>query len=223
MPNISSNIFINALFILGIVQVSWLFYALLRKGIQGDSMWQATPPLLAIWVLLWPVYSNTSGILFPIGVCTALLAITYLHKHRFLMAMRPVWGTPYPWRALSLWLSLGIALYFFQQTAEFGFALALIACFAFPLADILDRIPNFKPLGLPLHPRQTLLGHLALICSITALSSWSVHLYQPLQWELLIFATIIAATAASLIRALLPSPWYLPIATLSMGLLLQQL
>jgi len=223
MPDITSNMFINTLFVLGTLQVSWLYHALVRKGIAAPYLWQATPPLLAIWVLLWPVYTNTTSILFPIASCLALLALTYIHNGKFFIAMRTIWGADFPLYPLSLWLSLGIALYFFQQTAEFGFAVALVICFAFPLADVLDRIPSFKPLGLPLHPQQTLIGHLALICSITALSSWSVHLYQPLQWELLIFATIIAATAASLIRALLPSLWYLPIATLSMGLLLQQL
>jgi len=223
MPEMTNNVLINILFVLGTLQVLWLYHALVRRGITATYLWQATPPLLAIWVLLWPVYTNTISMLFPIAFCLALLALTYIHNGKFFITMRSIWGTDFPLHTLSLWLSLSIALYFFQNAAEFGFALALVVCFSFPLADVLDRIPSFRPLGLPLHPKHTLMGHLALMCSITALSSWSVHVYQPLQWKLLIFATIIAASAASLIRALLPSPWYLPIATLSMGLLLQQL
>ncbi|MDQ6973803.1 MAG: hypothetical protein Q9M10_02875, partial [Mariprofundaceae bacterium] len=57
-----------------------------------------------------------------------------------------------------------------------------------------------------------------LVC--TFLCSWSIHLYHPMNWQLLIMATLIAAMAASLLRALSPKFWNLPISILAMGWIL---
>jgi len=219
MLDMTANTFINILFIIGLAQLTWFSAMLLRRGISPQTLWQATPPLFSIWVLLWPVYAITWSIWLPIGVILFALACIYIITKPFHQNLQVIWGKPYPLPMLSLIVSLSIALAFFQNIPEFGFALGLTICLAFPLADLLDRIPS-QALGFPYHPKQTLWGHLGLLISSTLLCSWSIHLYHPINWQLLITATLIAAIAASLVRALCPKHWNLPLATLAMGWIL---
>jgi len=219
MLDITANTFINILFIIGLGQVTWISSMLLRRGIAPNILWQATPSLLCIWVLLWPVYTLTWSIWLPIMTLCGVVIWIYAKNKPFCLSIQYIWGKPYPLPMLSLIASISIALAIFQTIPEFGFALVLTICLAFPLADLLDRIPN-KALGFPFHPQQTLLGHLGLLVSTTFLCSWSIHLYHPMNWRLLIMATLIAAMAASLLRALCPKYWNLPLSTLAMGWIL---
>ncbi|MDQ6991121.1 MAG: hypothetical protein Q9M11_05255 [Mariprofundaceae bacterium] len=219
MFDITSNTFINILFIIGLGQMTWLSSMLLRRGLERDMLWQATAPLLSIWVLIWPVYSISWSIWLPIYILGIVLLLIYSIAKPFCLTMRVIWGKPYPLPMLSLTISLSIAMAFFQYMPEFGLALGLTLCLAFPLADLLDRIPN-QTLGFPFHPQQTLLGHLGLLIASTFLCSWSIHLYHPMNWQLLMMATLIAAIAASLLRALCPKFWNLPLSTLAMGWIL---
>jgi len=219
MPDMTANTFINILFTLGLGQVLWLSSMLLRRSIASHTLWQAIPPLLCIWVLLWPVYQDSWTIWLPIFTLSLTMLWVYLIPKPFCISIQYIWGKPYPLPMLSLMVSISIALLFFQSIPEFGFALGLIACLAFPLADLLDRLPN-QPLGFPFHPKQTLLGHLGLLITSTFLCSWSIHLYHPMDWQLLIMATLIAAMAASLVRALCPKYWNLPLSILAMGWIL---
>jgi len=219
MFDMTANTFINILFIIGLGQVTWFLSMLLRRGIAPDVLWQATAPMLSIWVLIWPVYANTWSIWLPVYTLGITLLLIYTVPKPFCLRIRAIWGRPYPLPMLSLITSLSIAMAFFQTIPEFGFALALTICLAFPLADLLDRIPK-QALGFPFHPQQTLWGHLGLLISTTFLCSWSIHLYHPINWKLLLMATLIAGMAASLLRALCPKHWNLPFATLAMGWIL---
>ena len=219
MPELTANTLLNTLFTLGLGQVTWFFSMLVRRGIRPANLWQATSPLLAIWVVMWPVYTINIWFWFPIAFLLLTLLFIYTRQSPFTRSLRMVWGTPLPWHMLALIASIMIAMLFFQEIPEFGFALGLMACFSFPLADLLDRYPNIK-LPFPLHPEQTLFGHLGLILSSSLLCSWSIHLYHGINWQQLLIATLIAGMAASIIRALLPRPLSLPIATLAMGWIL---
>ncbi|MDQ6973392.1 MAG: hypothetical protein Q9M10_00795, partial [Mariprofundaceae bacterium] len=154
MIDISANTFINILFIIGLGQVLWLSSMLLRRGFERDTLWQATAPLLSIWVLIWPVYHITWSIWLPIYALSIILLLIYTIPQPFCLSIQVIWGKPYPLPMLSLIISLSSAMAFFQSIPEFGFALALTICFAFPMADLLDRIPN-QTLGFPFHPQQT--------------------------------------------------------------------
>jgi len=219
MIDITTNTFINILFVISLGQVAWFSSMLLRRNIAPHTLWQATAPLLCIWVLIWPVYVNTWTIWLPIITLLVAMVWIYASNKPFCLSLQYIWGKPYPLPMLSLIASISIALVIFQNIPEFGFALALTACLAFPLADLLDHIPN-QPLGFPFHPEQTLLGHLGLLIASTCLCSWSIHLYHPMNWQLLIMATLIAAMAASLLRALCPRYWNLPVSILAMGWIL---
>ena len=216
---------INFLFAIGMAQIIWLSVSLIRKGVSSLAIWQSTTPLLTIWVMSWPVYTQPAWLWLPIGLTAIAISITFTRNTAFWQHLRLVWGTPtdhqtfMPWPIISLLITFCIAIAFFQSIPEFGFGLALSACLAFPLAGLLDRIAYMR-LRFPLHPKQTLLGHLGLIVASAYLCAWSIHLYHGIQWQQLLIATLIASMAASVIRATLPNYWNTPIAMLAMGWIL---
>jgi len=225
MPEIIPDYIINFLFAMGMIQVIWLSVALIRKGIPSHTIWQSTTPLLAIWAMAWPIYTQAAWLWLPIGLAAIAISITFTRNTRFWQHLRLVWGIPTshqtfrPWPIFSLLITFCIAIAFFQSIPEFGFGLALSICLAFPLAGLLDRIAYIR-LRFPLHPEQTLLGHLGLIIASACLCAWSIHLYHGIQWQQLLIATLIASMGASIIRAMLPSYWNMPIAILTMGWIL---
>ncbi|MDQ6967372.1 MAG: hypothetical protein Q9M14_01640 [Mariprofundaceae bacterium] len=225
MPNINADHIISLLFILGFAQLMWISAMLAKRGIAPEFIWQGTMPLLTIWVLIWPVYTQTVWLWLPIAIFIITALLSHIIKRPFWQYLHTIWGgytnskRSLPWDILSLTSTLAIALAFFQNIPEFGFALALTACLAFPLATLLDRIAYLQ-LGFLLHPQQTLLGHLALIASSALLCAWSIHLYHGINWQQLLIATLIAGMAASLCRALLPRYWNQPAAILTMGWIL---
>jgi len=225
MPTINADHIMSLLFILGFAQLIWISVMLGKRGIAPQLIWQSSIPLVTIWVLAWPVYTQTLWLWLPIGIFISTALFSHMSKRNFWQYIHTIWGGflknthRLPWHILSFTISLAVAILFFQRIPEFGFALALTACLAFPLAELLDRIA-YMQLGFLLHPEQTLLGHLALILSSTLICAWSVHLYHGIHWQQLLIATLIAGIAASLCRALLPSNWNQPAAILTMGWIL---
>jgi len=225
MPTINADHIMSLLFLLGFAQLTWLSVMLAKRNIRPERIWQSSMPLFAIWVLAWPVYAQTLWLWLPIGILTTAALVSHVLRRPFWQYLHTIWGgfsnqqRSLPWQLLSFALTLTIAMIFFKSIPEFGFGLALVACLAFPLATLLDRISHMQ-LGFILHPEQTLLGHIALIISSAFLCAWSVHLYHGIHWQQLLIATLIAAIAASLCRALLPSNWNQPAAILTMGWIL---
>jgi len=96
-------------------------------------------------------------------------------------------------------------------------------CVAFPAAYWVDEISQrygFLILKFPAHPKQTLASHLLLMMVSTLLLCWSLNVYHGTDWQLLFIATLLAASAASACRALVPGQWNAPAAMLSMGLVM---
>ncbi|MDX8396789.1 MAG: hypothetical protein R8K49_00555 [Mariprofundaceae bacterium] len=225
MFDINANHFISLIFSIGLGQLLWLFYNLCKRGIAPTTLWQAYPPLFAVWVLIWPVYEQPIWIFSALGLLLGLTVLSGVLKHPFWKSLHIIWsdGNQIPnriaWPMLSLISALGIAATIFQYIPEFGFGLALSACLSFSLANLLDRAAYLK-LGMPLNPQQTLLGHIGFILSTSFLCSWSIHLYHGIHWQQLLIATLITAMAASIIRATLPEHFQRPTGILTMGWIL---
>ncbi|MDQ6955352.1 MAG: hypothetical protein Q9M20_07900 [Mariprofundaceae bacterium] len=225
MFEINVDHMISMLFVLGLAQLLWVSLMLAKRGVAPNHIWQSSMPLFAIWVLLWPVYTQAAWLYFPMAILSIMALCSHIFKQLFWQYLHTIWGgfkdtkrRP-PWAILAFILALTIAVIIFQSIPEFGFGLALTVCLAFPLATLLDRL-HYISLALPQHPKQTLLGHIGLIISSAFLCSWSGHLYHGINWQQLLIATLIAGMAASLCRALLPSYWNLPCAILAMGWIL---
>jgi len=221
------DIWISFIFAIGMTQLVWLAVMLRRRGIAPRAIWQGTPPLLSIWVLMWPLYQDPTWLWAGIALLLLPLLPAYGVSRPFWHHLRQAWSAPllaaegqmHMWPPLALAASLAIAAAFFQQIPEFGFGMALAACLALPLADLLDRI-RYLRLGFPLHPEQTLIGHISLMLFTALLCSWSLHLYHGIDWRQLLIATLLAGIGASLARALIPHGWNRPAAVLAMGLIL---
>jgi hypothetical protein len=220
------DIWITALFGAGVAQLCWLAVMLRRRGMAPRTIWQSMAPLFSVWALMWPLYQNATWLWAGIGILLVLLLLAHSLKRPFWLHLRQAWSAPvqgsntmHMWPPLSLIAALAVAAAFFQPIPEFGFSLALAACLLFPLADLLDRI-RYLRLGFPVHPEQTLLGHLGLMFFAAILCAWSLHLYHGIDWHQLVIATLLAGIGASIARALLPHGWNLPGAVLAMGLIL---
>jgi len=132
-------------FILGLAQLMWISVMLAKRGIAPDTLWQAGMPLFCIWVLAWPIYTQTIWLYLPISILISTALISHYSKSSFWQYMHSIWGGfsdnqhHLPWHIFSFILTLSIAIEFFIHIPEFGFGLALTACLAFPLAALLDR------------------------------------------------------------------------------------
>jgi len=229
----TSDMVLSALVALGILQLTWFSVMILRRGAPPDTIQHAIPPLLTIWVLMWPVYIDAHWLWSGIAALMLPAMLAMALKSPFWQHLRMAWSTHrmnaepgiypvIPLLPLTHFLTaLLIAGIWFQHIPEFGFGLALCLCLAFPAAYWIDQLGKHKPafvkLGFPAHPEQTLAGHLTLIALSTALLCWSLHVYHGTDWQSLLIATLIAAMTASVTRALMPGHWNAPAAMLSMG------
>ncbi len=229
----TSDIILSILVALGILQLTWFSVMILRRGAPPETIQHAMPPLLSIWVLMWPVYIDARWLWSGIAVLMLTAMLATVLQSRFWQHLRMAWSTHrtnaapdiYPALPLlpltHLLTALLIVCLWFQHIPEFGFGLALCLCLAFPAAYWIDQLGKHKPafitLGFPAHPEQTLIGHLVLIVASTALLCWSLHVYHGTEWTALLIATLIAALTASATRALIPGQWNAPAAMLSMG------
>ncbi len=224
------DVIITVLFAMGLAQLVWLSVMLLRRNVPPTTITASLPPLLSIWVLLWPLYEHPVWVWAGIMLLGLPVLLTYGSRHLFWQHLRIAWSgagpeknedgqRPHMWPFVSLMASLAIAAAFFQRAPEFGLGIALATSLAFPAASLLDRTGHLK-LGFPLHPDQTLIGHIGLVFSVAMICTWSIHIYHGTGWQRLLIATLIAGMAASVIRAFSPSNLMLPLATLAMGITL---
>ncbi|GAV19274.1 hypothetical protein MMIC_P0207 [Mariprofundus micogutta] len=228
-----SDLVLSALVIFGILQLAWFSVMIVRRGAQPQTIQQAIPPLLSIWVLMWPVYVESQWLWAGIAMLTALGLLSITVRKPFWQQLRFAWGRhpddskPAIYPSLKLMplthliTALLIAGLWFQAIPEFGFGLALCLCLAFPAAYWVDQLSKIKfhflTLGFPAHPEQTLAGHLVLITTSTVLLCWSLHVYHGTDWQTLFIATLIASMTASATRAIIPGLWNTPAAMMSVG------
>ncbi|TLS67280.1 hypothetical protein FE236_06695 [Mariprofundus erugo] len=232
--NISTgDITLNILLAVGILQLAWFSVMLFRRGVAPATIQHAVLPLLTIWILMWPVYSDSQTLW--IGMLTLLLPsmLATLINSRFWQHLQQAWTSKNAdvdikiYKSIQLpplahqLLALLIALIWFRNIPEFGLGLALCLCLALPAAYWVDSLGHLTPrlirLGFPAHPEQTLAGHLALIAISIVMLSWSLHVYHGTEWQPLFLATLITALTASATRALIPGQWFAPASMLSMG------
>jgi len=220
------DIIITLLFFIGLGQLAWLSVMMLRRGITSTALCAALPPMISIWVLLWPLYEHPIWIWAGIMLLGLPILLGFTVNTPFWQHLRLAWSgplhtdeAPQMWPLLSLISALAVAAAFFQRSPEFGLGIGLAACLAFPAAELLDR-GRYMQLGFPRHPEQSLIGHIGLIFSTALLCGWAIHLYHGIEWQRLFIATLLVGIAASAIRAFIPTHFTLPLATLSMGLTL---
>lgn len=227
MFTIGIDAIITVLFAVGLIQLVWLSVMLLRKGIAPSTITAALPPFISIWVVLWPLYEKPASIWAGIILFGLPTLMAYSLAHPFWQQLRIAWSGPVPneeargapphmWPFISLLSALAIATAFFQRAPEFGLGIGLAACLAFPAASLIDRVSHLK-LGFPIHPEQTLIGHIVLIIAVSTICMWSIHIYHGIEWQRLLIATLIAGMVASVIRGFSPFMLMLPLATLAMG------
>ena len=226
----TTDLVLNALVLVVMLQMAWFSVMLARRGVNPIHLRSGVPPLLAVWVLMWPVYSEPDWLWLGLaGVATPPLLAATLHIP-FWEQLRLVWATPAPAtyvgsKPLELppfthfILAIFIAGLWFQNIPEFGFGLALCQCLAFPLAQQIDHFGSERlgRLGFPAHPEQTLAGHLGFVVACTILLTWALHVYHSTGWQSLFIATLLAAMVGSAARALIPDQWNKPAAMLAMG------
>lgn len=208
----------------GALQLAWFSVMLLRRGIRPVVIQGTVPPLIAIWVLMWPVYSSPLWVWLGIGllslpvVLAAWLSTPFWGELRraWSLAAAPVAGPMQLLPQVYLLAGLGMAALWFQQIPEFGFGLALCLCLAFPAAELADRAA-LGVLRFPAHPGQTLLGHGVLILFCAFILAWSLQVYHGIDWRPLLIATAIAGIVASFARALVPRGINRIVALLLMG------
>ncbi|MFQ5518643.1 MAG: hypothetical protein ACE5E3_01440 [Mariprofundus sp.] len=229
----TSDLVLSALIALGMLQLAWFSVMILRRGAPPVTIQHAIPPLLTIWVLMWPVYVDTRWLWVGLAALVLPALLASILKGLFWSHLRLAWTAQITDPELKIYRSLPllplthymVALLFagiwFQNIPEFGFGLALCLCLAFPAAYWIDHLAlkkyNFLKLGFPAHPEQTLAGHLLIISICTALLCWSLHVYHGTDWKVLFIATLIAAMTASATRAIIPGQWNAPASMLSMG------
>lgn len=223
----ATDLILTLLVGLGLAQLAWFSVMLLRRGMPPASLQHALPPMLALWILFWPVYRDPRWIWAGVVMLLLLSLAARFIRRPFWQHLRRAWTeqaadpTRESPRALPPMLppllALAVAAGWFQSIPEFGFGLALSLCLGVPVAYWLDRA-GYLRLGFPAHPEQTLAGHVAFMLVAALVLCWSLHVYHGTPWQPLLIATLIAAMAGSATRALVPGQWHLPAAMLSMGL-----
>ncbi|MDQ6992458.1 MAG: hypothetical protein Q9M31_03215 [Mariprofundus sp.] len=227
------DITLNILLSVGTAQLAWLSVILVRHGVPPRSIQHAILPLLAIWILMWPIYNDPRSLWLGLAVLLLPSILALSLKSPFWQQLRLAWTATPVEMDLKIYhniqlpplihpiLALLVTIAWFQSIPEFGFGLALCLCLAFSAAywidNLAEHLPYIRTLGFPAHPDQTLAGHLALITISIIVLCWSLHVYHGTDWQTLFIATLITALTASATRALVPGQWYTASAMLSMG------
>ncbi len=218
------DILLTALFAIGLFQWFWLSVMLVRKGITPSSIRLYMTPLLGIWVLMWPAYSDPVIPLLSLSLLILPLLLG-MRNTPFARHLRLAWHTtpeqirqPTPW--LMTGLSLALSAILFDLAPELGLGVGLSFCLAWGGAELLDKLGKGALLGLNNNPFQTLAGHLFLVLGTSVICAWALQLYHGIAWQQFMVATLIAGLIASMIRALVPQGWNMPLSILGMSVTL---
>ena len=218
------DLLLTALFAIGLFQWFWLSVGLARKGINPSSIRLYMTPMLGVWVLMWPAYTNPAVPLLSLSLLIFPLLFG-MRNTAFARHLRLAWHTspeqirqPTPWLMIGLSFVLSASL--FYQAPELGLGVGLSFCLAWGGAELLDKLGKGALLGLSQNPFQTLAGHLLLVLGTSVICAWALQLYHGIAWQQFMVATLIAGFVASMIRALVPQGWNMPLSVLGMSLAL---
>ncbi|MDQ6989817.1 MAG: hypothetical protein Q9M19_08035 [Mariprofundaceae bacterium] len=221
----SGDMLLSALFIIGLFQLFWLSVVLVRKGLNPSLIRLCLTVLFSIWLLMWPAYEDSRVILASLALLVLPIILSFRQNKPYARHLKLAWHSvpqgssePAPW--LMVLLSLWIAAQLFHYAPELGLGVALSLSVGWSLAELLDKSKRGLRLGLKMHPRQTLAGHLFLVLVVSFACVWSLQLYHGLPWQQFYVATMIAGLMASAVRALLMKGWNMPLSVLAMSAVL---
>ena len=220
-----SDLLLTLMFAIGLFQYFWFSVMFVRKGVNPSTIRLYMLPILTVWVLIWPAYENTALPLLSLTLLLIPLLFALRNNSAFARHLRLAWHgrpeqlrQPTPW--LMLWLSLMITTTLFHQAPELGLGAGLSLTLAWSAAEIWDKSGHGFKLGLSHNPSQSLAGHLIWVLASSLLCAWALQLYHGISWHTFMVATVIAGFVASMIRALIPQGWNLPMSMLGLSLTL---
>jgi len=220
-----SDILLTTMFAIGLFQFFWFSVMFARQGINPSSIRLFMLPLLAVWVLIWPAYEDTLMPLLSLSLFIIIILFGLRKSNAFARHLRLCWHTspeqirqPTPW--LMLAISFTIAASLFYQAPELGLGVGLSFTMAWSAAEMVDKMGYGLRLGLTTNPFQTLLGHLLLVIGVCLVCAWALQLYHGIPMQMFMVATLIAGLVASMIRALVPQGWNMPLSLLGISLTL---
>jgi len=183
---------------------------------------------MSIWLLAWPAYDDGKVILASFALFLLPIGLSFQQNKPYSRHLRLCWHStpeqsrqPTPW--LMLLLSLLMVGELFYQAPELGLGVGLSLCLAWSGAELVDKSGKGMRLGLASNPLQTLAGHLVLVLASSMVCAWSLQLYNGAAWSQFFIAALIASLVASMLRALLPAGWNMPLAMLGMSMTLWML
>lgn len=221
----NGDMLLSGLFAVGLFQLLWLSVVLVRKGFAPSVVRLSLLPLFAVWVLVWPAYTDEKWlllhfILFALPAAYASVSQGHFARHLKLCwhTVSDKWVQPPPW--IMFLTSLLIAAILFYHAPELGFGVGLSVCLAWSVANLFDQLALGPKLGLAINPNQTLWGHIAWVMSASLIGAWGLQLLHGVDWRQFFIATLAAALVASAIRATVAAGWNMPIAILGMSITL---
>jgi len=203
----SQDLWITISLSIFIIQYVIMSLMLFKRGVASEYLVTCASPILCIWVIVWPIYHQSTLIPYSIALI-ALPLVAAQWPYPLTQQLKRSWsGSEFGFLPMiTMVLNLGMAAILFTIEPAFGFAIALSLCLGVSAANLVDKLKR-TPLLLPFNPHQTLWGHLVLILLTTILCSWSLHIYfsvpQFMTWPV----AGLAALAASLGRAIIPNIW----------------
>ncbi len=192
-------------------QLGWLADKLFLRGAPTSTLRMSQPPLLAIWVLLWPVYTGPDWIMAGILLIVLPLLLTKVLKGEFWKRLSDIWSEqPFGlWPAILFIIAIGLCSFIFVTTPEYGLGIALSLILGNSIAGLADRIFRYR-LQFRLNPEQTLAGHLLLIAATALACGWSIRFHHHIAWEQVLIATTLVGIIASITRAITPKLFTAP-------------
>ncbi len=203
------DIILSIMLVVGLGQIAWLVVMLYRRKPQTKLLANPLPPLMAIWVLFWPLYQTNWAIF--VGMASLFLFFTlvvrlhspFFRDMRLALSLQGIGLVSLSTFGVGLFLSAAL----FQNIPEFGLATALAICLALPAAHWLETAEIGTRLGFPADPNQTLTSHLTLIVVTALVTAFALKVYHGLSWEDGILAALLTGLAASLGRTMTGKQW----------------
>jgi len=204
--------------VIGLIQLAWFSVMLHLRGVSSGLITGALPPLLSIWVLFWPIYTNPLSTLAGVAIMALALAACSRMDAFWMRALRSSWSVaPHGLWPLGLFgTGLTIACAWFATAPEVGFGVALSLCLAMSAADMLDRTGRLRT-SLAVNPDQTWPGHLLFIAIAALMCAWAMHVYARTGLADFLGLTAIAAAVAGIVRACTPRMWHPPLIAIVLG------
>ncbi|MDX8411301.1 MAG: hypothetical protein R8K46_05445 [Mariprofundaceae bacterium] len=206
------------IFVVGLIQLAWFSAMLHLRGISAMTITSTLPPLLAIWILFWPIYTHPAATLASV----ALMATGFFFVNRmnasWMRTLRSSWSVaPHGLWPLGLFgAGLAIASFWFSLAPAVGFGVALSLCLAISAADMLDRLGRLKT-NFPTNPGQTWPGHVLFVAVTALMCAWAMHVYFRTGLSDFLGVASSGAVAAAILRAWAPRMWHPPLIALSLG------